>query len=95
MFFELDSSQAKKRFCSSIERLNAEFPLHSRLARLVAVDGLSFFVFENSPDLREFASAFLEKNKIPKQLPLSQKTVKTYVMEYAGHCQDILKTVKI
>ena len=91
----IDSSPSQKRFCSSLETLNAQFPLHCRLARLVALDGLSFFVFENSPDLREFAISFLEKNKIPTQLPLSQKTVKTYIMQYAGHCQEIVKQVII
>jgi len=74
--------------------LNIEYPIHAKLSRLIAKDGLTFNVFKRSVDLRESIEAWIQMNKVVGKLPQSDSSIKQYVMTYGSMLKDLVKDVR-
>jgi hypothetical protein len=78
-----------------LAQLNEAMPLHGILARMAALDGIPFLKFRTSLDIRLGIEARLEKLKCSEKLPISESTVRNYVMQYAEKSKDALKKVAV
>jgi len=74
--------------------LNIEFPIHAKLSRMIAKDGLTFNVFKKSADLRESLQAWIQIHKIEGRLPQSDSSIKSYVMDYGLKLKELVKSVR-
>ena len=84
----------KSKKLTSFELLNVEYPIHAKLSRLIAKDGLTFNVFKRSVDLRESIEAWIQMNKVVGRLPQSDSSIKSYVMQYGSMLKDLVKSVR-
>jgi hypothetical protein len=80
---------------NAFDVLKLQFPLHAILARLTAKDGLSFYVFSNSIDLRLSIEARLKNENIHCLFPKSHNTIKDYVMKFGESAVNLLKRVLV
>jgi hypothetical protein len=81
-------TSVEKKQTSLLEfALRGQTSLKMRLARMVALDGLSFLVLANSRDIRDGLLAL----KYPS-VPSSPTTIKQHVLEYADEVRSLCKT---
>jgi hypothetical protein len=80
---------------NSFAKLDSKFLLHGILARMTAKDGISFWTFRASADLRDALKSLLRQKGQTQELPKSEMTIKKYVMSYGQEAQTIVKEVSL
>jgi hypothetical protein len=80
---------------NAFKELFSQLPLQGILARMTALDAISFLKFKTSEDLRLGIQARLDKIQCQTQIPICETTIRRLVMDYAEKAKLVLKKVLV